>query len=393
MIKTCDLVMRNDGSAWCNDCLRVHAGHTIKIALGTTPEDEAYRRLWRGLPQVTNPVSHNCSDSPNVFKRITNYAVSLASHVVDGLQKAANDELLHRQSKCATCMYNKDGSCMLCGCPLSGTIIGDKLAWASSKCWNWEKAGVAIGCFNLPKLAELQIVSIGKLCGPTPILICDDSVPGSDKQKAHEQLARKYPNVTYWPNPENYGHHRGDASCYWKAIQWGNMNKLDVVCKLSMRHLFTHSNWLKNAAEPFLVSGEATGAVNCIDNNTRLYIRSEAALLNVRKWFDSGAWKDLQGRNSYAPVVELHYNHIICKYFGDMEWTDEKGKDKIGRRWIWPALRERRYEKQDGILWHCANTEEEYRNYAKQFGMELDHDFHVNGSEQRTGYTKGYKIG
>jgi hypothetical protein len=332
---------------------------------------------------------------PSYARMMLNYFVSAKDHVAGGAAVVDESEKSRRRKRCDGCQFRHKAldACSLCGCPLSGTILGDKLAWASSRCFNWEKTGVAIGCYMLPKLAELQIQVIADKCGPTPILICDDSKPGSEKQLAHAALAKKYPNVKYWPNSETFGHHKGDASVFWKAIQWGKREGMDVVCKLSMRHIFNIDNWLKDGAKGLLESGQATGAVNCIDNDTRLFIRSEAVLLDVNKWFDSGAWKELQGRQSYAPVVELHYNHVMCQYFGEMESADEKGCFKMGARWLWSILPVRRFQYQEGIIWHCANKHDDYVQLAKKYGIELDADFHTDGSQKRVGFARDYKIG
>jgi len=332
---------------------------------------------------------------PSFFKRSANYLSSLAEHVANGSRLVPADEKAHRREKCNKCQFrNKDiDACSLCGCSLESTVLGDKLAWAVSRCFNWERIGVALGCYNLPRLAELQIQIIGDKCGGVPILLCDDSVPGSAKQIAHQNLAKKYPHVKYWPNPENYGHHRGDSTVFWKAIQWGKVEKLDVVCKLSHRHIVNIDRWLQDGAAGLLASGHATGTNNCIDNDTRLYVRSECCLLNVNKWFDSGAYRDLQGRNSYAPVVELHYNHIMCQHFGVMPWKDEKGECEIGNRWVWPLLGERRNVRKEGIIWHCTNGIEEYRGLALKYGITLDEDFHVDGSDKRKGFAANYKVG
>lgn len=388
----CVLSERNGNPNWCQDHLMYHNAHYREYALDPGEKGERFRNLWN---RIRDGVREDLP-LPSYAKRAINYFASLKDHVANGSRMVSETERARRRSKCNGCRYrNREfDACSLCGCALSGNaILGDKLAWESSSCFNWKKYGVAVGCFNLPKLAELQIIVIGDKCGSVPILLCDDSPPGTERQQAHAALAMKYPNVEYWPNPENYGHHRGDASCFWKAIQWGNIRKLSTVCKLSMRHIFTLDNWLPDSCSEFEKTGHATGCVNCIDNNTRLFIRSESVLLNVRRWFDSGAYQELQGRNSYAPVVELHYNHIMCKHFGVKQWKDVKGECEIADRWEWPLMNEQRNLRTDGIIWHCSNGAEEYRALAKSYGIELENDFHTGGSELGAGYAKGYRIG
>ncbi len=357
--------------------------------------ERAHSMVAYALSAEVVPFLNVSPELPGFFKRSANYLASLTEHVANGSVTVSAEEKAHRRGKCDKCQFrNKEqDACSLCGCSLESTVLGDKLAWAVSRCFNWERVGVAIGCYNLPKLVELQIQLIADKCGGVPVLLCDDSAPGSEKQIAHHRLAKKYPHVKYWPNPENYGHHRGDSTVFWKAIQWGKVEKLDVVCKLSHRHLVNIDRWLQDGAAGLLASGHATGTNNCIDNNTRLYVRSECCLLNVAKWFDSGAYKDLQGRNSYAPVVELHYNHIMCQHFGAMPWSDEKGDCTIGNRWVWPMLGERRNVRKEGLIWHCTHGAEEYRDLALKYGITLDEDFHVDGCDKRKGFAANYKVG
>lgn len=389
---------------WCEGHQMFHYGHMAEIAISTSEKAQAYRRLWAGLsPDYMSEVEScgTCASEkeplkpPGMIKKALNYMASLAEHVASGSELVSDDEKAHRRKKCDDCQLRikSNDSCSLCGCPLHETEIGDKLAWKTSKCFGWERHGLAIGVYNMPRLAELHILLANDKCGAMPILLCDDTKPGTERQIQIAALAKKYPNVEYWGNPENYGHHRGDATAFWKAIQWGKSRSLDVVCKMSMRHLINTDNWLQAGAAGLLASKEATGGVNCIDNNTRLYIRSECVLLDVAKWFDSGAYQMLQGRNSYAPVVELHYNHIMCSKFGEMAWSDEKGTCKIGRRWIWPLLNERRNMRTEGILWHCANTAQEYHELADKYGVKLDDGFHTGGAEMRRGFAREYKIG
>lgn len=389
----CILSAKDGKPNYCERHEMFHDDHYALYAVDPGEKGQRFRGLWDRWKD--NPDLKRSPEMPSYAKMMLNYFSSLREHVAGGSRIVADSEKSRRRKRCDSCQFRHKtlDACSLCGCALSGTVLGDKLAWATSKCFNWEKVGVALGCYNLPKLTELQIQVIADKCGPTPILICDDSKPGSPQQLAHAALAKKYPNVKYWPNAETFGHHKGDASVFWKAIQWGKREGMEVVCKLSMRHIFNIDNWLKDGAKGLLESGQATGAVNCIDNDSRLFIRSEAVLLDVNKWFDSGAWKELQGRQSYAPVVELHYNHVMCQYFGEMDDCDEKGCFRMGARWKWPILNVRRFQRTDGIIWHCANSPDEYHQLAKKYGIELDADFHTDGSQKRAGYAKDYKIG
>lgn len=393
MMPICKLVEKDGIPNWCeNNHQMYHRNHYALYAVDPGPKGQQFREYWRKVRdgEITVPVQR-----VSFLRKSINYLSSKVEHIAAGLPMVDDMERNHRRKRCNACEFRdrENDACRICGCHLEKTILGDKLGYATSKCFGWERIGLAIGCYNLPKLAELQIIVANDTCGEIPILLCDDSHPDSERGKAHAALAKKYPHVQHWPNPENYGHHRGDATAFWKAIQWGKIRDLTTVCKMSMRHLVTKKNWLRDAAKEFEASGEATGAANCIDNNTRLFIRSECVLLNVKQWFDSGAYKDLQGRNSYAPVVELHYNHIMCQRFGVMPHADEKGACELGKRWIWPLLQERRHNRTEGVIWHCANQEHEYRDLAKKYGIELEADFHCAGSEQRQGFAKDYRIG
>ena len=153
-----------------------------------------------------------------------------------------------------------------------------------------------------------------------------------------------------------------------------------MVAKLSHRHLIDLPRWLQDGAKALLADGAAVSSQDCYDNGSRLYLRSEACLLDIRQWWETGAWKEFVGRKSLAPCAELHYWHLIVTHLG-------------GRIHPWTILSSTRNKQMPGIIWHCANSERDYHDLAARFGLTLDPDFHNDGSQTRKGFGKSYRTG
>lgn len=76
-------------------------------------------------------------------KKAKNYTSTLAEHIANGRKLVPLPVLKSRREQCNACPHRdaKKDTCKLCGCPLHKTVLGDKLAWAVSKCpiGKWEK--------------------------------------------------------------------------------------------------------------------------------------------------------------------------------------------------------------------------------------------------------------
>lgn len=235
------------------------------------------------------------------------------------------------------------------------------------------KVGVAVGCYGWPRLAETQVNLIRQHNGPMPILLCDD---GSPHTAAFDDLERRYPDVTHWPNPERKGHYAGDLSVFSKAVQWGKTTGLDYVVKVSQRMLVDRPGWIGQAVETLAPTGYATLAAPCVDGRVDLHIRSELVMMEVRRWCAGEPLRRMSlDRLGHGRPTELAVNHIA--------------RVTLGGAYPWPGLPRNRYQRTDGYVWHCSHKREEYAAVALRFGLTLDDGFHVNGADKSGDWLAG----
>lgn len=225
------------------------------------------------------------------------------------------------------------------------------------------RCGVVIGSYDFPKLVELQIKTIRYTCGDVPILIADDCSPDSGFLNTLPSL---YPGVTLWPNPQRIGHTGGDISVFWKGIIWGNALGLQTVAKLSQRFITTKSRWLQTVSKDLLqstlpVASQKSRGLHIFD------LRTEACVMDVQQWYQSGILKALQPRQFGQPLVA---ENIIFKAI----------QDYLGGKYLpWLLFTEHRNEVVPDVYWHYANSARDYEQLSSFFGVKLDDHFHIEG--------------
>lgn len=242
-------------------------------------------------------------------------------------------------------------------------------------------AGVVIGSYNLPKLVALQVRLIREHNGPnTPILICDDCSPGTERTPRpgtifHElcELACANPGVTLWSNPERYGHAGGDLTSYYVGLQWAAVHKLKYMVKLSQRLLIDIPGWLEEAAKGMAASWQATGCNACSEGHSTFPLRTEAIILDVEQWHRPDVLDHLRPR----PVSGVAAEIIL--------WDDMHDRVGVGM-WRWPIMNTRREERCPGVIWHCSHGWGDYQNIAKRFGLPLDAHFTTAGWQGQANY-------
>lgn len=237
-------------------------------------------------------------------------------------------------------------------------------------------AGVVIGTYGYPKLAAFQVRMIRDTCGDVPILIADD---GSNHDAAFEEVVRSNLNVEFWPSDHRRGHYSGDLSVFWKGFQWARNRGLKHLVKLSQRFIITENGWLAKVCKLIDDTGHATVMQNCIDDaggnipDCRLFVRSECMAFDVEKWipyyreFDTG---DLNN------PTELYIWHRVHAYFGEQYAP-------------WPRMPVNRYEPMPETLWHCTNSENDYRQVAASKGLTLDDNFTCAGGASLPDWKRG----
>lgn len=100
---------------------------------------EMSERAWKHFVTLPIPMPVNEEDQekrPSFLQKVWNYLKALFFHTVSGFDYADWPTVWKRRKTCNACPKRdpKTDSCKSCGCSLNGTILGDKLRWASSTC-------------------------------------------------------------------------------------------------------------------------------------------------------------------------------------------------------------------------------------------------------------------
>lgn len=248
------------------------------------------------------------------------------------------------------------------------------------------KAGVVIGTYGYPNLVALQVHLIRKHNPGIPILLVDDNSDGTTMTPVDDtnfgklcKLSRDYKDVTVWSNPTRLGHASGELSCYFMGIQWANALGLDVLIKLSFRFIFDKPNWVQEWLNDFWKSGWATSSRKCREGSSFFEIRSECMAMDVKKWNQPAILDHLRPR----PLSLVDGKWGVAAE--NLLWDDIR--DRLdGQLHNCKFMNEDRFCTNPNILWHCCNSQEEYKALFEREGFELDPDFSIIGWVHKPGY-------
>lgn len=230
------------------------------------------------------------------------------------------------------------------------------------------RCGVVIGCYRWPKLAELQIRLIRHLCGPVPILLSDDATPG--KEADFRRLTETYPDVHYQRSRRRIGHAGGDLQAFRRGVAWAARQGLEVLGKLSQRMLVLRPYWLQDGALELLASGRSLASQPCTEGLTRWPVRTELCLLDVAWWQQP----EVLGRLPPG-AIRAGAEAILGAVAGPLH--------------RWSIMGEDRCIPNVNYIWHTANRDADYRELARQYGLELDADFSAGPSHLIAGHKGG----
>lgn len=254
--------------------------------------------------------------------------------------------------------------------PCVGCGNGNVLSLIGDAPLTLEPAGVCIGSYKMPEVVDLNIRVIRASCGPVPILVNDDASPDGERLAA---ICKAHSDVTLHTNKQRIGHTGGDVSAYHNAVVWAAKRGLKVVAKISQRWICTVPRWLQEHAGDLLASGLPMASQRCRGKEV-FDLRTEAALLDVRQWNHGAILKAIEPRRYWKDSPNgLSAETIIYRALQDFMG---------GVYWPWRLLWQDRYAQMPGVLWHCANHEEEYRELAAAHGVTLPTEFHCEGWER-----------
>jgi hypothetical protein len=148
-----------------------------------------------------------------------------------------------------------------------------------------------------------------------------------------------------------------------------------VLAKLSHRFVLTRPRWLQDGAGELLAAGAALASNPCLAAPAAYDLRTEACLLDVDRWFRPPVLDLLRPRALRTATELVVWEAFVTRVGGPLHRWQLFGIDRCRRA--------------RGILWHCANTEREYHEVARRFGVDLDADFTVGPSQGLKDYQWG----
>lgn len=255
--------------------------------------------------------------------------------------------------------------------------IPEKLTYLNSK------IAVGIGTQGWPGLTELQIKTIKHNCGNIPILICDDHSEGCsinpDNQSVYGrlvELTKKYDKVEIWPNPVQFGHGAGDLSVFYKLLTWATTNNIDYVAKLSRRLLIDVPYWLQYWTNILIKDNH----VICIQKQ----LSEQWALSTNGVILRTDYWNKIIDK--FRPI---NLNSNISKIYVENIFEHILNEKLEGTHTPFSLLSKNPKKKSPGILWHPANTLEDYKNCFLKYNVKMDQTFSVECSA----HLDNFKIG
>lgn len=226
-------------------------------------------------------------------------------------------------------------------------------------------AGVVIGHYGMPAVAELQVRALRAHNGDLPVIVHDDHSPGDDAPDLDRRMAALGVEVVR-PAGGNVGHAGGDLSAFWHGIKWADGRGLKVLVKLSQRLIPDVPGWVATAAGLLADGTESCLTEACVEGAVRLPLRTEAVALDVRRWATPKVLYTLRPRRVFPKAAE-HIVHEALRLVG-------------GGYRSWPLLGgPHRQTRSVGVYWHCNTSAAEYRQLAERFGVELGEKFFVHG--------------
>lgn len=287
------------------------------------------------------------------------------------------------EKPCGSCTADRAEARHVRGCDLFGTCSRGEEVGAARVCGWCRKyepdptllpkptAGVVVGHYGMPRVAELQVRLVREHCGDaTPILIHDDWSPEPARAELDAAMATLGVEVVR-SGTRNIGHAGGDLGAIHAGLTWAAGRGLKVLVKLSQRFLIDTPGWLAEAVALLASGRESCLSDACLEYQSngryvQLPLRTEAIALDVARWARPEVMAELRPRRVYPNAAE----HVIYR-----------AHKKVGGGFrVWPLLGgPARNVCTPGVLWHCANTPDDYKAVAARYGIELGDDFFVHG--------------
>ncbi len=225
-------------------------------------------------------------------------------------------------------------------------------------------AGIVIGSYGMPGAVELNIAAIRHTCGDVPILVYDDATPCQEGGQRIQTIPDRYSGVNLYISPQNHGHANGDLQAFRRGLEWASVRGLRRLVKFSQRFIITDQGWLRNDGDRMAGLGYDVYSQPAYHLNLYFRMRTECVMMDVGR-----CW----------PMVELLKNPVGCSAEDAVSnYADQLGLN-VGR---WARIPPDRFARQPGILWHNANSDDnyenpspEYRELAERLDVDLGSEF------------------
>lgn len=230
--------------------------------------------------------------------------------------------------------------------------------------------GVVIGSFGMPSVVALNVAAIRASNPDARILVYDDATPSErdptgffQRQSTHTGQSTHADGFEFHQACVSHGHIGGDVRAFTTGLQWASSLGLKYLVKLSQRFIIhAPPGWLARTCHFAETEQVITASQKAMHGSIRPWgdegIRTECMLLRVADWARPEVLKRLLAI-SLTPEVWLRKT---------AEELMHPGKPITRWRLYGPDKNQRR----TGILWHDANTEEEYHALAKSLGVKLE---------------------
>ncbi|MGO8670759.1 MAG: hypothetical protein ACLQVD_05265 [Capsulimonadaceae bacterium] len=235
------------------------------------------------------------------------------------------------------------------------------------------KIGVVIGTYGTPSYIALQLATRRRHWPSVPVLIHDDSSP--DYPELTDLCLSNGVDITR--TPERCGWSLGDLSALISGLDWASRNNIELLVKISRRFILNHA-WTFGLQQ--LAYGSQYPTYGCCCGHFGFRLRSECVAMHVPSWQASGIVRDMREMVSDCrvidgPIENWYQTTAYQVYLSQAPFTSRRfdylfPRDPFWRGYAWwPVMGMSRLCRMPGVLWHDANSTEEYLDLARELGL------------------------
>ena len=228
------------------------------------------------------------------------------------------------------------------------------------------KVGVVIGTYGAVPYIHLQLESLFRFHPGTPVLVVDDCSPQRDELW---NLCAKY-GAEFQCRDKRLGHVAGDMDVFLRGIEWAKSAGVELLVKLSRRFI-PREPWIHELHELHELHKAPTYSARC--ERWGFGFRSECVAMCVADW--QSATGPIIAAIPTAKRTYVLAEGVIHDSAG-IAWRARNGNVPALHNGIgyvpWPMMGTSRTAKSSRYLWHETYTPEEYRQFGKALGIDVE---------------------